>query len=82
MRCAAAGIALAICLSTVAHAQKRRSSRSSGKGIPCGRSYIAANKVCHIDTPSQSKSESSPAERGGSPTPASARWRASIAACC
>lgn len=73
MRYAAAGIALVVCLSTVAQAQRRRSSsRSSGKGIPCGRSYIAANKVCHIDTPSQPRTDSTAGPAPNSAPPATA----------
>lgn len=43
--------AIAALVSTPLHAQRsRRSSAGTHRGIPCGRSYISANKVCHIAT--------------------------------
>ena len=47
------GLLLALTLLALpAEAQRRRSSsHSSGRGVPCGNSYISADKVCHKDTP-------------------------------
>lgn len=43
----AAGLLLVLS-SAPLHAQRARRSSRPHKGIPCGRSYISANKVCHI----------------------------------
>src|SRR5689334_7318587 len=46
-----AAVVLFTLLASVAGAQRHRSSgRSSGRGVPCGRSYISSDKVCHKDT--------------------------------
>jgi len=43
------------------HAQRARHSSGSHKGIPCGRSYISADKVCHIASTSTDTSADSAA---------------------
>jgi len=40
---------LALSLLVVSHADAQKNCR---RGIPCGNTCIAANKVCHIGTPS------------------------------
>lgn len=63
MRTLLIAAALAALLASEAHAQRRR---SSGRGVPCGRSYIAPGKVCHIDTPPPAPAADSTRTRGDS----------------
>lgn len=44
-------IAFASLLSASPAAAQRRKSSGAHRGIPCGNSYISADKVCHKDTP-------------------------------
>lgn len=48
-------VIVVVALLTVSHpSAAQRKARGSGGGVPCGRSYIAANKVCHIGTATSS----------------------------
>jgi hypothetical protein len=43
-----------------APADAQRKSKSSGRGVPCGRSYISPDKVCHVGAPASPKPDSTP----------------------
>jgi hypothetical protein len=48
-------------------ADAQRKSRSSGRGVPCGRSYISPDRICHIGAPASPKPDSTPSASGVSP---------------
>lgn len=53
----------------VVPAEAQRKSRSSGRGVPCGKSYISPDKVCHIGAPASPKPDSAPSS-STAPSPA------------
>ena len=59
---------LGLSLLVVSNAESQKNCR---KGIPCGNTCIAANKVCHIGTPSTPPTPSAAPARSDSMTVAS-----------
>lgn len=51
-------LTVALTTITLAPVDAQRKPRTSGQGVPCGNSYIAPGKVCHVGTPSSTKADS------------------------